>query len=226
MENLYIKLSRADRLILKSYAHFADGLGQYLGDGYEIVIHSLENLDCSAIKIINGFHSGRKEGAPITDLALQMLGRMERSGQKHALCYANKSRSGAPMKSTTIPLLGENERIIGLMCINFYTDTPLANILANFWTQEENISPPDSMTSETFTQNTDELIGQAVAEARETVLMDASISSSNKNKEIIFLLHEKGIFRLKDSIIKVAASLNISKNTVYMHIRNLSKNAK
>lgn len=225
MENLYIKLTRSDRMILESYIHFVEGLGQYLGDGYEIVIHSLENLNSSALKIINGFHSNRKEGAPITDLALQLLGRMEH-GHKHALCYANKSRSGAPMKSATIPLLGENGRIIGLMCINFYTDTPLANILANLWAPEENIFHSENMASETFTQNTDDLIGQAVSEARETVLTDSSISSSNKNKEIIFLLHEKGIFRLKDSIVKVAALLNISKNTVYMHIRNLSKNAK
>ena len=225
MENLYIKLSRSDRMILDSYTHFVEGLGQYLGDGYEIVIHSLENLNCSAIKVINGFHSGRKEGAPITDLALQMLGRMEH-GHKHALCYSNKSRSGAPMKSTTIPLLGENERIIGLMCINFYTDTPLVNILSNLLPYEENLFHPDTLASETFSQSTDDLIGQAVAEAKDTVLMDSSISTSNKNKEIVFLLHEKGIFRLKDSIVKVAALLNISKNTVYMHIRNLSKDAK
>lgn len=38
-----------------------------------MVLHSLEDTEHSVIKIINGHHTGRTEGMPITDLALQML---------------------------------------------------------------------------------------------------------------------------------------------------------
>lgn len=45
----------------------------YLGSVYEISLHSLEDYDHSVVKIMNGYHSGRTVGAPLTDLALNML---------------------------------------------------------------------------------------------------------------------------------------------------------
>lgn len=68
-----IVLTETDRMILESYKNLLEGLSAYLGNAYEFVLHSLENYDRSVIKIINGFHTGRTEGAPITDLALSML---------------------------------------------------------------------------------------------------------------------------------------------------------
>ena len=76
MDIPYIELTATDRQILNSYALMLDGLGAYLGEGYELVLHSLESLDHSVIKIINGHYTGRKEGSPITDLALKMLGEL------------------------------------------------------------------------------------------------------------------------------------------------------
>ena len=65
-----VKLTRADQKILKSYIPTLQGLAAYLGSSYEIVLHSLEDYDHSVIGIINGEHTGRRIGAPITDLAL------------------------------------------------------------------------------------------------------------------------------------------------------------
>ena len=45
----------------------------YLGIGYEIVLHSLESMEHSVIAIANGHYTNRHEGSPITDLALDML---------------------------------------------------------------------------------------------------------------------------------------------------------
>ena len=49
----------------------------YLGSVYEISLHSLEDYDHSVVKIMNGYHSGRTVGAPLTDLALNMLKRIK-----------------------------------------------------------------------------------------------------------------------------------------------------
>ena len=68
-----ISFVKEERLILNSYIPVVEGLAAYLGPSYEITLHSLENLDHSVIKIMNGFHTGRSEGSPITDLALRML---------------------------------------------------------------------------------------------------------------------------------------------------------
>lgn len=46
--------------ILKSYEAVVDGLAMLIGSHCEIVLHSLQDLKCSAIRIANGEHTGRK----------------------------------------------------------------------------------------------------------------------------------------------------------------------
>ena len=121
-----MRLTNTDRQILESYKIMLDGLSAYLGPGYEIILHSLEDCDHAAVKVLGGHHSGRKEGAPITDLALQMLAKIQ-AGENpaKAMVYANVSPSGEHIHACTIPVLGEKNRIIGLVCMNFYLNLPL-----------------------------------------------------------------------------------------------------
>ncbi len=58
----YLILTKADRLILDSYKTVLDGFSEYFGEGYELVLHSLEDLEHSVIKIINGHYTNREEG--------------------------------------------------------------------------------------------------------------------------------------------------------------------
>ena len=81
----------------------------------------------------------------------------------------------------------------------------------------------DENFSETFVENTQVLMLNTLDEVKNSVYNNFAISSSNKNKEIITILYQKGIFNLKDSVITIANHLKISKNTVYMHIRKLHK---
>lgn len=222
-----LKLSSLDKKILHSYCQTLDGLSNYLGNGYEIVLHSLEDYEHSAIKVINGYHTGRTEGAPITDLALKMLEQIRRNEENdHGVIYFSTNVKGEPLKSTTIPVKGEKDRIIGLLCINFYMNTTMADFFCNFAVPIP--SDSDGLTvsgqiHETFSQSSSDLLEQTIQTVRQEVLMDSAISSTNKNKEIIFRLYQQGIFNLKDAVITIAEALGISKNTVYLHLRNLEK---
>lgn len=216
----YLKLTMVDKEILNSYMALVANLGSYLGEGYEIILHSLENLQHSVIKIVNGHYSGRSEGAPITDLALSMLTQIEKKQDRSAITYLNKSKSGRTLRSSTIPITGENDRIIGLLCINYYTEVSVYSILQKF-NLVNPLADDNHEISETFAENADELIKSSLDTVRARVLNDPSISLQNKNKEIVIALYNKGIFNLKDSVVKVADLLQISKNTVYMHLRSL-----
>lgn len=213
-----IKLSKTDHEILASYITVLHGLAAYLGDGYEMVLHSLESFDHSVICILNGEHTGRKIGAPITDLALNMLDEISK-GQNDMITYFSKNKKGEPLKSTTIAIRGENQRIIGLFCINFYMNTPLYDIMQTMIPAEQIVPVP----KENFAENSDELIETTLEAVKIEVYANQSISANNKNKYIVYQLEERGIFNIKDAVIKVAQSLGISKNTVYMHIRNKAK---
>ncbi len=215
----YVALTDTDRAILESYKAMLNGLAEYLGSGYEIVLHSLEDLDCSAIKVINGHYTGRREGAPITNLAMEMLSKIKESDdQQESMVYFNRDKRGAPVRSATIPISGSEGKLIGLLCINFYMDIPLCNFIDSL----KKIHGPNDIM-ETYAATSDELIDSVLEAAKTQVMNDVTITASNRNKAIIALLYQKDIFNLKDAVIKVANRLGISKNTVYLHLRNLGE---
>ena len=212
-------LTPADRLVLEAYGNLLDGLAQYLGDGYEIVLHSLEDLERSVVKIVNGHHTGRTVGAPITDLALSMLARITQQEGAPAISYLTQNRKGEPLKAATIAIQGENRRIIGLLCINFYLNTPFAQVLAAF-------TPPAAApvrVIETFGENTAELVEEAVTRTRLQVDTQAAIPVSMKNRQVVAILYRQGIFNIKNAVDLVAAAMGISKNTVYLHLRHIKE---
>ena len=139
-------------------------------------------------------------------------------GEPKAVTYFTQNRRGEPLKSSTIPILGEGGRIIGLLCMNFYLNTPFRQVIGDFVPLS---TEGGELHAETFTDNVDELIGNAVAEVRRQVEADEAVTASNKNKEMVRRLEAKGIFNLKDGVAKAAQALRISKNTVYLHLRNL-----
>ncbi len=213
-------LSNRERAILYSYRDTLEGLAEYLGSGYEIVLHCLESYEHSVIKIINGFHTGRTEGAPITNLALAMLSELKQQpGTPHAIVYFAQNRKGEPLKSTTIPILGDNERIIGLICINFYMNTPLSELIQAMRPQE--FASTSSLKSESFAESAEEMLALTLNEVIPEVKGDQALKRSVHNKEIVRRLWERGVFDIKGSVETVAEALKLSPNTVYLHLRNL-----
>ena len=210
-----MKLTKNDKKTLESYKLLIEGLAKYLGNSYELVLHSLEDLDNSVIAIYNGEHTGRQVGAPITDLALKMLDKIE-SEDENSIVYFSQNKKGEPLKSTTISIKGDDNKVIGLLCINMYLNTSLKDIL-------ESLTPNKAIT-ENYNQNSADLIENAYEIEKTNVLADPSILPSNKNKVIIERLYDKGIFQMKDAVIRMEELMGISRNTVYLHIRNHKKN--
>ncbi|MET1883906.1 PAS domain-containing protein [Enterococcus faecalis] len=201
-----------------------DGLGNFFGSTHEVILHSLENLESSAIKVINGHFSNRKEGAPITDMALKMLSQVESEHDYAVKPYYNKNQKGVILKSSTIPVIGKNDRIIGLICINMHLEMPLIDYLQDLLPSgQQNDMSQELKNSEHFSDNIDELITTSLTKVKQAVESDPNVSHLNQNKEIVIRLYDQGIFNLKDSVIKIADRLGISKNTIYLHIRNHKK---
>ena len=214
-------LTETDRMILNSYKNLIKGLADYLGPGYELILHNLESYENSVIAIANGHYTGRKVGAPITNMALNVLKDIEENGSDDNVTYFTTNKNNKPMKSTTITIRGEKNKIIGLLCINFYLDIPFSDIVRNL--SQNAVDPASEKTvNEEFFEDSRQLMAHMIDSTRSAVMEDTSVISSNKNKVIISRLHEKGIFDFKDSVQFVADTLNISKNTVYLHLRNLN----
>ncbi|KAA8996347.1 transcriptional regulator [Affinibrenneria salicis] len=204
-----------DYEILKSYEAVVDGLAMLIGEHCEIVLHSLEDLKCSAVRIANGEHTGRKIGSPITDLALRMLHDMADEDSSVSKAYFTRAKSGMLMKSVTIAIRNRERRVIGLLCINMNLDVPFSQIMQTFMPPEMH----EVASSVNFASSVDDLVAQTLEFSIEEVNADRNVSNNAKNRQIVLSLYEKGIFDIKDAINQVADRLNISKHTVYLYIR-------
>lgn len=216
-----VDLTLVDQEILNSYSNMIEGLACYLGEGYEIVLHSLENYEHSVINIINGSHTGRKIGAPITDLALNMLEKIENT-DKDYITYFSTNKKGEPAEIDDDCDSRRKSAESPPVCMNLYMNTSLNDFVKTLVPADAGLLGQPAM--ENFADNSDELIESTLRSIRERVMNDASIAPSNKNKMIVMGLDDYGIFNIKDAVIKVANLLDISKNTVYMHLRNKQNN--
>ncbi|MEZ8094651.1 transcriptional regulator [Photobacterium swingsii] len=205
-----------DYIILRSYEAVVDGLAALIGPFCEIVLHSLADINTSAIKIANGENTGRKVGSPITDLALRMLRDIEGSERNFSRAYFTRAKGGSLMKSITIAIRNGDNIIIGLLCINVNLDAPFAQILQSFMPTDE---AKQAASTVNFASDVDELVDQTVERTIEEINADKNVSNNAKNRQIVMELFDKGIFDIKDAINRVADRLNISKHTVYLYIR-------
>lgn len=205
--------SEEDHAILASYFPMVDGLAALLGDHCEIVLHSLEFLENSAIYIANGHNTNRQIGSPLTDKALKSLHQMQTDSVSKP--YFTHSKGGVLMKSVTIAIRNGKQNVIGFICININLDVPASQFLSTF------IAPIDENSSVNFASSVEELVIQTIENTIEEIMADRNVANHNKNRHIVTSLYEKGIFDIKDTINQVAERLNISRHTVYLYIRQL-----
>ena len=206
-----------DRAILNSYRAVVEGVSALIGNHCEIVLHSLEDLEHSAICIANGHNTNRQEGSPLTDLALKSLHNMKTDSVSKP--YFTRIKNGSLMKSVTIAIRNKNQRIIGLLCININLDVPLSQFIQALMPS----NPRGETSSVNFASSVEELVSQTVEHTIEEVNADRLVANNNKNRQIVVSLFEKGIFDIKDAINLVADRLDISRHTVYLYIRQIKQ---
>lgn len=215
VDRLQPAFTQTDLAILKSYEPMVDSLAMLIGSHCEIVLHSLQDLQHSAIRIANGEHTGRKIGSPITDMALRMLHDMAHADSNVSACYFTRAKNGALMKAVTIAIRNLQQRVIGLLCININLDVPFSQIISTF------VPPEDqgAASSVNFASSIEDLVAQTLEFTIEEVNADRHVANNIKNRQIVLNLYEKGIFDIKDAINIVAERLDISRHTVYLYIR-------
>ena len=210
-------LSDEDHAILASYFPVVDGIAALIGEQCEIVLHSLEFLEHSAIYIVNGHNTDRKIGSPITDRALWSLHHMQTDSVSKP--YFTKAKGGVLMKSITIAIRNGKQHVIGLICININLDVPVSQFLNSF------IAPKETDSNVNFASSVEDLVAQTIESSIEEIQNNRNVANNNKNRQIVTTLFEKGIFDIKDAINQVADRLNISRHTVYLYIRQIKQDS-
>lgn len=211
-----VKFTDEDKICLNNYFRIADSIADLIGPHCEVVIHSFECLEKSVVKIVNGHHTGRKVGSPITDLGLRMWKTFEKTGVVSPQSYFTNNADGSLMKSTTCILAGSDQKPIGLLCINMNLSFPFPEIVKTLMPQS---TTTQSLENECFCSNALDVIQQALCVAIKEVDTDQSIPVKCRNKAIIRHLFDNGIFELKETTLQVAKQLGLSRQAVYKYLR-------
>jgi predicted transcriptional regulator YheO len=211
-----IDFTDKDREYLESNFRLAETIAEFIGPHCEVVIHSFESFDKSVVKIVNGHHTGREVGSPITDLGLKMLSEFEKTGNVTPNSYFTTAKDGSLLKSTTCVLAGEGDKPIGLFCINMNLSHPFPEIIKTLM--------PDTTAAtvgvqENFSTSPGELIEKTLDSIIVEVENDASINLKGKNKAITKQLFDNGIFELKEATALVSERLGITRHAIYKYLR-------
>lgn len=220
-----VELTDADRMILNSYCAMSDGLINYLGDMYEITVHSFGIGDNFILKIINGHLSGRTIEVEIPKGAYAIIEQLQlqhKLGDAPFTSTFSICSNGNKLKTAAIGIIGEGNRLIGIFNINCCLDAPLSEFIKNFTLPIYLKDGPVSFVKSVDNRQASSL-AQTVIAVRDSVLQDKSIPAKYKRKETIRKLNDAGIFNIKNAIQICADVLDISIATIYMHLKSFEE---
>ena len=204
-----------DDAVLNFLRHLAKGLADQFGPNCEIVIHDLSDnyKENSIVAIENGHVSNRKVGDGPSLAVLDALKSDPQKLEDHA-SYLTKTKDGRILKSTTIYIRNDEQKIIGVFSIN-YDITELIMI-------ENAIKPLVSVESEEkaspIPQNVTDLLNDLIEESTRQVGKPVPLMTREDKIKAIKFLNDRGALLITKAGDKISKHFGISKYTLYSYI--------
>lgn len=220
--------------IMEQYIKLVAFLGQVLGEDCEILLQDLSQDKRSVVAIANGHVSHRKAGAPLTELAMQILAD---GSWQHEDCYCNYesvTEDGRKLRSSTFYIKNGNE-LIGLLGINFdsrkYIDLSQRILeLGGIGLIKKAGGRDKAEEAEPLIKHVEKLAGSMEDAVTHTVQaymtahknIPAERLSQEDRLNIIRELDAKNIFMLKGAIPCVAEQIRCSEASVYRYLSKIN----
>jgi len=212
---------------LKCFFSVVDCIADLFGPSCEVVLHDISNPEHSIIKIRNGHVTGRKEGAPLTDVALEMIKSAEKNNLVVLGNYNPKTKNGHLLKSNAVNIRDPKGKLVGIMCINLDVNKALQlqqsiqkinQMIQDFaFAKEEAVKAKEEHFESDLWTILQDMIDSIIKEKG----VSADLLTKEERLEIIKKLNEKGIFFFKGAIHFVARALGISSPTIYRYLEEL-----
>lgn len=201
--------------ILKAYIPVANMLTQTFGKSCEIVIHDLTQPESSVVYVANGTVTGRKEGQAFDHLIRQVL-LNKKFKDDYTANYIFEGENGKKVKSSSALIRNPEGEVVGMLCINY--DLTVSYLIQERLNDFLPPSPPEPGAIEECVPNQDVLT--IIDELIDNIIKNTNVGNLKRrdNIEIIRFMDEKGVFLVKGAIDKVAASMGLSKVTIYSYL--------
>lgn len=220
---------RECELVLETLKHVVAGLEKILGNNIEVVLHDLSKPGRSVVAIAHGEISGRTVGSPIIsgpfdDLGLRQLisGGAREPGETHTIIsdYRTRTRSGRQLDSTSIMLRDVTGEAYAALCINADRTKlrELQALIRDLAGEADAAMPaPAPVEPGSVDSLVQEIIENAIAASGKPV----SMMSKEDKIEAVRQMNNRGLFLIRSSVDLVAASLGVSRFTIYNYLDEL-----
>jgi predicted transcriptional regulator YheO len=201
-----------DPLLFEHLQRIAEGIVAVVGPHCEVVIHSFENPEHSAV-FIAGNLTGRKPGAPVPDLSF-ISGELTRDAADQLNYTATIGTKF--LHSTTNWVRDSRGEIVGAICINidYSRLVQSRDIIDSFILSTRPIS--GLVVEETFASSVDELIEASVHKfLKQENLPSIEEMETDDKIRIVQYLDQKHLFQIRGAINKLADLFNVSRATIY-----------
>ncbi|MFD2044677.1 transcriptional regulator [Ornithinibacillus salinisoli] len=205
-----------NKLIFDHAIRTADMIVSMFGPKCEVAVHDFSDLQRSLIHIAGNVTS-REIGSPITDLVLNEL-RKDKEDIKDIPSYRTQTKDGHVLKSTTVFLRDEDNKIIGALCTNYDI-----SLLMEFSGEIDSFInfQQDKNPSETFYTSVQDVTHNLVDQVLQRFKKAPSQMSMDEKVDCVSELDKKGTFLIKGSTEYVAHILGVSKFTIYNYLNKI-----
>ena len=187
------------------------------------------------IAIANSHISGRKLGAPLTNMSLSILRDKSYERMDYHLHYYSINVNGKDLRSSTF-FIKDSGELIGLLCINFddsryrdvcdrilslcHPDLFVTDVLPQAGaTWDEALE--DCPAAEKFCNSADAVAVDAINWELNRMGVTSKQLTPGKRLQVITALEAGGLFLLKGAVKSAAASLHCSPASVYRYITQI-----
>lgn len=194
------------------------GMHSMLGNDYEVILHDLSHVESSIIAL-EGNVTNRNVGGPATNYLIHLL-REYGDDAKDSIGYKNVMPNGKVVRSSTIFIRDDNNKIIGSLCINQdLTDYIVANKLLERLVKfkDEDTDTPKEM----FAQDISEVMESIIDSEIEALTRPVNYMHKEDKLALVIKLEKKGIFDVKNSVEYVAEKLGVSNFTIYNYLKEI-----
>ena len=206
---------------MKSYEielckQLARGIARQFGNNCEVVVHDLsgEDSEHSVVVIENGHVTGRRLGDGPSHVVWEAL-KADPKNLQDRLAYLTRTEDGKILKSSTIFIRDDQDKVTGIFAINYDITMMKAmeETLSMFTGTDETAQEP-----QTITHNVNDLLDELIKQSAQLVGKPVALMTKDDKVKAIRFLNESGAFLITKAGQRVCNFFGISKYTLYSYI--------
>ncbi|SHH81266.1 helix-turn-helix transcriptional regulator [Clostridium grantii] len=199
----------------------AKGLTSQFGRNCEVVIHDLSSgyNDYPILFIENGHVTHRTSHDGPSRIVLDTL-KHSSTDVEDKLNYITKTQDGKVLKSSTIYIRDDENKVVGIFSINYdITELTIAsNCIDSLISHKDDLQEASKIP-----QNVNQLLDDLLDESVKKVGKPVPLMSKEEKIEAIQFLNEAGAFLITKSGEKIATFFGISKYSIYNYVEIKNK---